>query len=101
MDEGPRGDMTVENLGKFKFVFDKNGFVIVGNVSMINDGAVVLILMSADAAKVKGIKLLAKITGWASGGTDPKWVMMAPIEAVKNLEVKNGKKLGSYDLIEL
>jgi len=100
-DEGPRGDVTAEGLGKLKPAFDKNGLVTAGNASTINDGASALIVMSADAAKKKGIKPLAKITGWASGGTDPKWVMMAPVEAVKNLEAKTGKKLGSYDLVEL
>jgi acetyl-CoA C-acetyltransferase len=100
-DEGPRGDVTAEGLGKLKPAFDKNGLVTAGNASTINDGASALIVMSAEAAKKKGIKPLAKITGWSSGGTDPKWVMMAPVEAVKNLEAKTGKKLGSYDLVEL
>ena len=100
-DEGPRGDVTAEGLGKLKPAFDKTGVVTAGNASTINDGAAALIVMSADEAKKKGVKPLAKITGYASGGTDPKWVMMAPIEAVKNLEARTGKKLGSYDLIEL
>ena len=100
-DEGPRGDVTAEGLGKLKPAFDKTGVVTAGNASTINDGAAAIIVMSADAAKQKGVKPLARITGYASGGTDPKWVMMAPIEAVKNLEARTGKKLGSYDLIEL
>jgi acetyl-CoA C-acetyltransferase len=100
-DEGPRADVTAEALGKLKPAFDKAGLVTAGNASTINDGAAALVVMSAEAAKAKGVKPLAKITGYASGGTDPKWVMMAPVEAVKNLEARTGKKLGSYDLIEL
>jgi len=100
-DEGPRADATAEALGKLKPAFDKNGLVTAGNASTINDGAAALVVMSAEAAKARGVKPLAKITGYASGGTDPKWVMMAPVEAVKNLEARTGKKLGSYDLIEL
>jgi len=100
-DEGPRADATAEALGKLKPAFDKTGSVTAGNASTINDGAAALVVMSADAAKAKGIKPLAKIAGYASGGTDPKWVMMAPIEAVKNLEAKTGRALKDYDLIEL
>ncbi|MBM3984456.1 MAG: acetyl-CoA C-acetyltransferase [Planctomycetes bacterium] len=100
-DEGPRADATLEGLGKLKPAFDKAGQVTAGNASTINDGAAALVLMSAEAAKKRGIKPLARITGWASGGTDPKWVMMAPVEAVKNLEARTGRKLGSFDLVEL
>ncbi|HEX5010313.1 MAG TPA: acetyl-CoA C-acetyltransferase [Planctomycetota bacterium] len=100
-DEGPRADATLEGLARLKPAFDKAGLVTAGNSSTINDGASALIVMSAEAAKKRGVKPLARITGYASGGTDPKWVMMAPIEAVKNLEAKTGKALGSYDLIEL
>ncbi|MGQ0551596.1 MAG: acetyl-CoA C-acetyltransferase [Planctomycetota bacterium] len=100
-DEGPRGDATLEGLGKLRPAFDKTGQVTAGNASTINDGAAALVVMSADKAKALKLKPLARITGWASGGTDPKWVMMAPLEAVKNLEQRTGKPIGSYDLIEL
>jgi acetyl-CoA C-acetyltransferase len=100
-DEGPRGDVTTEGLGKLRPAFDKTGQVTAGNASTINDGAAALVVTSAEKAKALGIRPLARITGYATGGTDPKWVMMAPVEAVKNLEARTGKPLSSYDLIEL
>ncbi|HZL99270.1 MAG TPA: acetyl-CoA C-acetyltransferase [Planctomycetota bacterium] len=100
-DEGPRADVTLEGLGKLRPAFDKAGSVTAGNASTINDGAAALVVMSAEKAQALKVKPLARITGYASGGTDPKWVMMAPIEAVKNLEAKTGRKLKDYDLIEL
>jgi len=101
-DEGPRADATAEALGKLRPAFDrKNGSVTAGNASTINDGASALVVMSEDAAKSRGVAPLARITGYATGGTDPKWVMMAPIEAVKNLEKKTGLAVGGFDLIEL
>ena len=100
-DEGPRDDVTPATLAALRPAFDKNGSVTAGNASSINDGASVTVVMSAAKAKALGVKPLARITGYATGGLDPKWVMMAPVEAVKNLERKTGVKVGSYDLIEL
>ncbi len=100
-DEGPRADATVEGLSKLRPAFDKTGMVTAGNSSTINDGAAALVITSADKAKALGLKPLARITGYATGGTDPKWVMMAPVEAVKNLETRTGRKLSGFDLIEL
>ncbi len=85
-DEGPRADVTPESLAKLRPAFDKTGLVTAGNASTINDGACALVVMSAEKAQSLKLKALARITGYASGGTDPKWVMMAPVEAVKNLE---------------
>lgn len=100
-DEGPRGDITAEGLGKMRPAFDKKGSVTAGNASSINDGAAATVVMSADTASELGVKPLARITGYAVGGTDPKWVMMAPVEAVKNLEAKTGVSVNDYDLVEL
>jgi acetyl-CoA C-acetyltransferase len=101
-DEGPRAEATAEGLAKLKPAFDrKNGSVTAGNASTINDGASALVVMGEDTAKDKGVSPLARITGYATGGTDPKWVMMAPVEAVKNLEKKTGLAVGGFDLIEL
>jgi len=100
-DEGPRGDLTAEGLGKMRPAFDKKGSVTAGNASSINDGAAATVIMSADTASELGVKPLARITGYAVGGTDPKWVMMAPVEAVKNLEARTGMSVNDYDLVEL
>jgi acetyl-CoA C-acetyltransferase len=100
-DEGPRDGLSAADLGKMRPAFDKEGSVTAGNASSINDGASATVVMSADTAKELGVTPLARITGYAVGGTDPKWVMMAPVEAVKNLEAKTGTSVKDYDLIEL
>src|SRR5205814_9512154 len=51
--------------------------------------------------KKRGLKPLARITGYATGGTEPKWVMMAPIYAVQNLGKKTGAKTTDFDLVEV
>lgn len=100
-DEGPRGDTTLESLGKLKPAFKKDGSVTAGNASSINDGASALLVCAEDKVKELGVKPIARITGYATGGVEPKWVMMAPVEAVKNLEKKTGVNASAYDLIEL
>jgi acetyl-CoA C-acetyltransferase len=75
--------------------------VTAGNASTINDGAAALVVMSEARAKKEGAPILARISGYATGGLAPEWVMMAPVEAVKNLNKKIGTTASSFDLIEL
>jgi len=100
-DEGPKEGTDAEALAKLRPAFKKDGSVTAGNASSINDGAAATVVMSADKASVLGIKPLARITGYAVGGTDPKWVMMAPVEAARNLAAKTGVDTKDYDLVEL
>lgn len=100
-DEGPRADTTLEKLSKLQPVFKKDGTVTAGNSSTINDGASVLLVMSSEKAKALKLNPLCKITGYATGGLKPEWVLMTPTVAVKNLESKYGLKLNDFDLIEL
>jgi acetyl-CoA C-acetyltransferase len=101
IDESPREDASPEKLAKLKSAFQENGSVTAGNSSSINDGASALIVLSARKAKALGIQPLARITGYATGGLAPEWVMMAPIEAVKNLTSKTGLQPRDFDLIEI
>ncbi len=100
-DEGPRAESTLEALAKLRPAFQKDGTVTAGNASTINDGAAALVVASSEATKRLGAKPLARITGYAAGGLAPEWVMMAPVEAVRNLWKKSGTKADSYDLYEL
>jgi acetyl-CoA C-acetyltransferase len=101
-DEGPRADTSLEALAKMRPAFKPDGgTVTAANASSINDGASALLICAEDEVKRLGVKPIARITGYATGGVEPKWVMMAPVEAVKNLEKKTGVNVNAYDLIEL
>jgi acetyl-CoA C-acetyltransferase len=43
---------------------------------------------------------MARITGYATGGGEPKDLFFAPIVAVKNLLARTNTKISDYDLIE-
>lgn len=100
-DEGVRADTTVEGLAKMRAAFGPTGTVTAANASQISDGAAAVVVMAEDEAKRRGLTPLARITGYAVGGVEPKWVMMAPIEAAKNLERRTGVKTTDYDLVEV
>lgn len=100
-DEGVRADVTAESLGGLRAAFRKDGTVTAGNASQISDGASALVVMSEEAAAKRGLEPLATITGYATGGTEPQWVMYAPVVAMENLKAKTGVENGAYDLAEV
>ncbi|HET8649391.1 MAG TPA: acetyl-CoA C-acetyltransferase [Gemmatimonadales bacterium] len=99
-DESPRKDTTPETLAKLKPAFRKNGLVTAGNAPGLNDGASALVVTSLAFAKANGLTPLARVTGYATGGGEPKDLFFAPIMAVRSLMQKTGAKIGDYDLIE-
>ncbi len=101
VDEGPREDTTVEKLAKLRPAFKKDGTVTAGNAPGVNDAGSAVVVMSRERAEKLGAKPIARVTGYATGGLEPKWVMLAPIEAVKNLFKVTDYKMEDFDLIEL
>ena len=100
-DEAPRKDTTAETLAKLKPAFRKDGgTVTAGNAPGLNDGASAVVVTSLAFARAHGLTPLARITGYATGGGEPKDLFFAPIVAVRNLMKKAGTKIGDYDLIE-
>jgi acetyl-CoA C-acetyltransferase len=101
-DESPREDTSMEVLGKLKPAFKKDGTVTAGNAPGTNDGAAAVIVTSERNAQRLGKQPMARIVAQAVSGVEPKWVMMAPVEAVEKLLAKTGwDRDKDVDLIEL
>ncbi|HYG99351.1 MAG TPA: acetyl-CoA C-acetyltransferase [Terriglobales bacterium] len=100
-DESPREDTSIESLRALKPVFKKDGTVTAGNAPGVNDGAAAVVVTSASKLKEFGAKPLARIVAQATSGVDPKWVMMAPVDAVRQIWEKTGWKNEDVDLYEL
>ena len=99
-DEYPKADSTAEGLAKLRPAFKKDGTVTAGNSSGINDGAAALVLMSEIRAKELGLKPLAYIRSYASGGVDPSIMGMGPVPATRLALQKAALQLSDIDLIE-
>ncbi|MBS7809792.1 acetyl-CoA C-acetyltransferase [Roseococcus pinisoli] len=99
-DEYPRPETTAAVLAKLRPAFAKDGTVTAGNASGINDGAAALVVMSAEEAKKRGIKPLARIVSWATAGVDPSIMGTGPIPASRKALEKAGWTVGDLDLIE-
>ena len=100
-DEGPREDTTIEILRALKPAFKKDGTVTAGNAPGVNDGAAAVVVTSAQRAKELGVKPMVRIMAQATSGVEPKWVMMAPVSAVRQIWEKTGWKNEDVDLYEL
>jgi acetyl-CoA C-acetyltransferase len=100
-DESPREDTTIEVLRSLKPAFKKDGTVTAGNAPGVNDGAAAVVVTSAHRAKELGAQPMVRIVAQATSGVEPKWVMMAPVGAVRTIWEKTGWKKDEVDLYEL
>jgi len=99
-DEYIRDGATLDSVAKLRPAFNKEGSVTAGNASGINDGAAVVVLMTAGEAKKRGLKPLARIASWAQAGVDPSVMGSGPIPASRKALEKAGWTPKDLDLIE-
>ncbi|WP_027897168.1 3-oxoadipyl-CoA thiolase [Zestomonas thermotolerans] len=100
-DEHPRPDTTLETLAKLKPVNGEGKTVTAGNASGVNDGAVAMILASAEAVQKYGLKPRAKVLGMASAGVAPRVMGVGPVPAVRKLLERLSLSVADFDVIEL
>ncbi len=100
-DEGPRGDTSLEALGKLRPAFKLNGSVTAGNSSQMSDGAAGVLIMSRAKADSLGLAPLARFVSFAVGGVPPEIMGMGPVNAVPKVLQRSGLTLKDIDLIEL
>ena len=104
-DEHPRPDTTLDSLRRLPVVFNNveglPGSITAGTSSGITDGGAALVVMSAERAQAGGLAPLARITGWASAGVDPKVMGIGPVPAMRKLFARTGLTMKDFDLVEL
>jgi acetyl-CoA C-acetyltransferase len=106
-DEPPRGDTTLEALGKLRPAFTSDmpehitdPVVTAGNAPGLNDGASAVVVTSEEYARAHGLDILARISAYATGPVAPQELFFGPVRAVRRVMEKEGKTIGDYDLIE-
>jgi acetyl-CoA C-acetyltransferase len=99
-DEHPRAGTSLESLRKLAPVFS-DGIITAGTSSGITDGGAAVVLMSASRAAASGLTPLARLTGWASAGVDPRIMGIGPVPAMRKLFARTGLSAADFDLFEL
>lgn len=101
VDEGPRGDTSMEALGSLKPAFHVKGITTAGNSSQMSDGAAAAVVMSAERAQALGIKPLARFVSFATAGYKPEEMGLGPVFAIPKALKLAGLKLSDISVIEL
>ena len=101
VDEHPRGDTSMETLGKLRAAFRDGGSVTAGNSSGVNDGAAALVIASEEAVKEHGLVPRARILGMASAGVEPRLMGIGPVPSANKLLARLGLTMDDMDIIEL
>lgn len=99
-DEYIRLGATMDAMTKLRPAFAKDGSVTAANASGLNDGAAAVVIMDADEAAKRGLKVLARIASYATAGLDPSIMGVGPIHASRKALTKAGWKVGDLDLVE-
>ena len=100
-DEGPRRYTSTAALAKLRPAFHATGTVTAGNSSQTSDGASAVVLMSAAAAKERGLEPMARLVAYATAGVAPERFGIGPVPAVRKVLAQTGLTLDQIDLVEL
>lgn len=100
LDDDPT-NTNFEKIPKLKPAFQKDGTVTAANASKISDGAAALVITSAENAKRKGMKPLAKIVSYGAFAKEPVWFTTAPTDVIKKVLAKAKLSLDDIDLFEI
>ncbi len=98
-DEGPREP----NLDKIRSLptLVEGGRLTAAMASQLSDASAALLIASADAVRIHGLKPRARIHHLSVRGADPVWMLTAPIPATAYALAKSGMSLDDIDLVEI
>lgn len=100
-DDHLRPDTTLEALAKLSPSFGKDGQVTAGNASGIVDGAAAVVVTTAENAKSRGRKPLARLVSWAVVGCEPELMGMGPAPAARSALARAGLAKEDISLWEI
>jgi 3-oxoadipyl-CoA thiolase len=100
-DEGPRADSSLESLARLRPAFQKDGTVTAGNASPLNDGAAALMVMSAEQARDRGLRPLARLVAAAAAGVHPDYMGIGPVPSTLKALERGGLQARDLGVVEL
>lgn len=99
-DEAPR-QSSLEQLAALRPVFGNDGTITAGNAPGVNDGAVALLLMSEERAKLEGKAPLATIEAHMALAVAPEDFPKTPGLVINKLLEKTNYQAADIDLFEI
>lgn len=99
-DEGP-SQVDFAKMTTLRPAFEKDGTVTAANASTLNDGAAALVVTTEEAAKRRGMPVLAHLRGYAGHAVAPEWFTIAPVGAMQKLFERTGWAPGEVDVYEI
>ncbi len=102
MDDGVRGDSSIEKISKLKPAFDKKfGSLTAANSSFLTDGGSAVLLMTEEKAKALKLKPKAELVDFVfTGQSLENELLLGPAYAVAKLFEKTGMTFDDMDVVE-
>ncbi len=101
LDEGVRGETSVESLSGLRPAFDKEGTITAGNASQISDGGAALLVMSETKARELGLSPLGELVAYGQVAGPDASLLTQPSRAIAQAAGKAGVDVKGLDLIEI
>ncbi len=101
IDECPRRDTSLEQLGRLEPAFRAGGTVTAGNSSPLNDGAAALLVASDEYARAHGLEPLARVRSVAVAGVPPRTMGVGPVPAARKALDRARLAMRDVELVEL
>ena len=93
--------VDLDKTSRLRPAFEKDGSVTAGNASSLSDGAAALVLSTADYARERGLRPLARVAAQASAAQKPEWFTTAPVAAIRKVLSRSGLEASDIDLFEI
>lgn len=101
VDEGIRGDTSLEKLAALPPAFVEGGRVTAGSSSQISDGAAAVLVMSERRASSLGLEPRARFHSFAVAANDPAIMLTAVIPATRLVLEKAKLSLSDVGVVEV
>lgn len=92
---------SAEGLAALKPAFGECGTVTAGTASPLTDGAVAVLVTSAQFARENGLDILAKVKATAVAGVAPEYMGIGPIVATRKALARANLSIDDIDVVEI
>ncbi len=100
-DDCIRPGTTAEGLAALTPAFTPDGTVTAGNCSPFNDGASAAVVVSAEFARERGLKPLARIVSTGVSGLSPEVMGLGPVDSSQRALERAGLTIRDIDIVEI